>query len=85
MQHVKEWPHMRDTDNLSRLDLILSKYEQDIENVMYKAPVGFGKHAVITFDIIVEDPDKEKQGMTPRLNFHKGDFFRLNELLSNVN
>ena len=76
---------MRDTENPSRLDLIFSKYEQDIENVMYKAPVGFSKHAVITFDIIVEDPNKEKQGMAPGLIFHKGDYVRLNELLSNVN
>ena len=49
VQHVKEWTHMRDTENLSRLDLIFSKYEQDIENVMYKAPVGFSKHAVICY------------------------------------
>ena len=40
---------------------------------------------MITFDIIAEDPNKEKQGLAPRLNFNKGDYVRLNELLSNVN
>ena len=83
-QHIKEWTHLRDTDNPSRLDLVFSKHDQDIVDVEYSAPIGLSKHAVIKFNVLIENPDKDRAGVTPRLNFHKGDYVKLKELLSNV-
>ena len=32
-QNVQEWTHLRDTDNPSRLDLIFTKSENEIDNI----------------------------------------------------
>ena len=75
---------MRDTDNPSRLDLVFSKEENEINNIRYEAPVGLSKHAILIFNLYVEDVEKLSGGV-PRYNFHKGDYVKFNELLSGVN
>ena len=52
-QHVDSWTHNRGAENPSRLDLIFTKNELDIENLNYLSPLGNSHHSVLSFELIV--------------------------------
>lgn len=83
-QHVNEWTHMRDTDNPSRLDLIFSKKECEVEDIRYAAPLGLSKHAVVTFSFIAESNARQQEDQTVKLNYHKADLRKMRHLLGEV-
>lgn len=83
-QHVNEWTHMRDTDNPSRLDLIFTKKECEIEDIKYAAPLGLSKHAVMTFTFIAETTARQQEDKIVKLNYHKADLRKMRQLLREV-
>lgn len=61
-QTVGEWTHLRETDQLSRLDLVFTKTPTEIEEIKYLPPLGLSKHAVLCFNLLAVKT-KGKRGL----------------------
>ena len=72
-QNVYEWTHLRETDQPSRLDLVFTRNENEIENMKFLSPLGKSKHSVLSFDIITCSDIIETQARVPKRNFFKSD------------
>ena len=84
-QHVDNWTHNRGMENPSRLDLILSKNEFDVENLNYISPIGNSHHAVLAFDLVVECNVVELVDESLRYSHHKGDYVKASSLFNSTN
>ena len=66
-QHVEEFTRKRGADQPSRLDLIFSKNEFEVESIRYDPPIGSSDHSVLNFtftlegSISVDDPDQYRR------------------------
>ncbi|XP_076038458.1 uncharacterized protein LOC143023740 [Oratosquilla oratoria] len=83
-QHVDDWTHLRDTDNPSRLDLIFTKKECEVEDLEYLAPLGLSKHAVLSFKFISETNALLEEDRTMKLNYHKADKMKMKHLFGEI-
>ena len=53
-QHVEEFTRKRGADQPSRLDLIFSKNEFEVESIRYDPPIGSSDHSVLNFTFTLE-------------------------------
>ena len=84
-QNATEWTHLREDNNPSRLDLVLTRTDSEVEDIRYLAPLGLSKHAVICFTLTADSRPKEHQRLSPKLNYHKADKVKMRELFGQVN
>ena len=75
-QHVDEWTHNRGMENPSRLDLILTKNDLEVENLRYLAPLGSSHHSVLSFELIIEGTVVEMVDESFRYSHYKGDYVK---------
>jgi len=75
-QHVDECTHNRGLENPSRLDLILTKNDLEVENLRYLAPLGNSHHSVLSFELIIEGTVVEVVDESLRYSHHKGDYVK---------
>ena len=84
-QHVKEATRARGSNNPSRLDLVFTRKEEEIENITLESPLGKGDHVVVICDVWLRY-GRENEAMATtvtKLNFKKADvktmkkFFRI--------
>ena len=83
-QHVEEWTHNRGQENPSRLDLIFSKSDLDVENLRYIAPLGNSHHSVLIFELIIEGNVVEVVDESLRYSHHKGDYVKADGLFDEM-
>ena len=83
-QNVEEWTHLRDTDHPSRLDLVFTKTASEIDDVIYLAPLGLSKHAVLCFSLTVESKPEVQEDSSWKLNFHKADNAKMRDLFRRI-
>ena len=79
VQHVLKATRYRQGVRPSTLDVVLSNEEGLVQNLTYLPPVGNSDHVVLRFDIVCYARIAESS--RTRLNYNRGDFRRLNELL----
>ena len=84
-QHVDSWTHNRGAENPSRLDLIFTKNELDIENLNYLSPLGNSHHSVLNFELIVEGNVVDVVDESLRYSHHKGDYVKASSLFNSTN
>ena len=77
IQNVGEWTHLRETDNLSTLDLIFVKTDCEVEDIRYLAPLGFSKHAVMCFTLAADFKSTVEEKDSSKLNYHKADLIKI--------
>ena len=70
-------------DQQSTLDLIFTKEEDDIKNIEVVQPLGKSDHGIVVCDFICKW--KANTVFRPRRLYHKGDYEKMNELISEVN
>ena len=75
-QHVDEWTHNRGLENPSRLDLIFTKNDLDVENLKYLTPLGNSHHSVLSFELVIEGSVVEVVDESLRYSHHKGDYVK---------
>ena len=73
-QHVEQWTHNRGLENPSKLDLIFTNNDLDVENIKYSSPLGNSHHAVLMFDLLIEGSITEVVDESQRYCHHKGDY-----------
>ncbi|KAK3871968.1 hypothetical protein Pcinc_022917 [Petrolisthes cinctipes] len=83
-QNITDWTHLRDDDNPSRLDLVFTRTNSEVDNIRYLAPLGRSKHAVICFTLTVDSRPKEYTSTSSKLNYHKADFDKMRDLFCQV-
>ena len=79
-QHVDEWTHNRGMENPSRLDLILTKNDLEVENLRYLAPIGSSHHSVLLFELVVEGSVVEMVDESLRYSHYKGDYVKADSM-----
>ena len=79
-QHVDQWTHNRELENPSKLDLIITKNNLDIENLLYLAPLGNSHHSVLVFELLLEGSVIEVVDESVRYCHHKGDYGKANDM-----
>ena len=82
-QHVKQATRMRDNQQDSILDLILTNEENMIDNVKYLPPLGKSDHVTIQFSFITYI--NIFRSRTEKLNFFKGDYEKIRTNLKDIN
>ena len=89
IQHVNECTRARGTDKPSLIDLIITDNTQSItDSIEYQAPLGYGDHAVLIWNYLVSVEEKDEELDNPntaKWNVEKGDYIKLNSLLSEIN
>ena len=80
-QHVKEDTWFRNEQS-SLLDLVFTKEENDVRNIVHLPPLGKSDHEMVTGDFVTEWRSKIVQ--KPRRMYHKGNFNKINEELALV-
>ena len=73
-QHIKELTRFRGKDEPSRVDLLFTKDEESIEDVIYQSPLGKSDHKVLVFTItatITRNVKVEKKRMYKKANMQK--------------
>lgn len=84
-QHIGEVTHNIDYDNPSRLDLVFTRNEHDVENITLFPPLGKSHHATVLFDFKMDgDPKQEEEEETYKFSFHKGNYTEIRRLLSEI-
>ena len=81
-QHVDEWTHNRGMENPSRLDLIFTKNELDIENLQYIKPIGKSHHSVLSFELVIEGNVVEVVDDSYRYSHQNGDYVKADGFFS---
>ena len=84
-QHVDDWTHNRGAENPSRLDLIFSNNEHDVENLQYGAPLGNSHHSVLICNLVVEGNAVDIVDESMRYSHHKGDYIKASSLFNSTN
>ena len=79
VQHVTKATRYREGVTPSTLDVILSNEEGLVQNLVYLPPIGNCDHVVLQFDLTCYAQIVEYNGV--RLNFNKGNYQLLNELI----
>ena len=82
-QHVTEFTRKRGSDEPSTLDLIFSKNEFEIDEIVYKVPIGKSDHQVLVFDFSLEGTCEFEEHTPPRKNYFKGKYKEINKILAN--
>ena len=85
-QHVIEATRARGSDTPSILDLIITQSKLDVENMLYRPPLGKSDHCVLSMDFVIEDdiPEGSNPGKERRLNYQKGNYERLSHYFGNI-
>ena len=81
-QHIKEATRARGSDNPSRLDLVFTRKEEEIENITLESPLGKGDHVVVICDVWLRY-GRESEAMTStvkKLNFKRADMKSMKRL-----
>ena len=73
-QHVDDVTRQRGADSPSRLDLVFSKNQLEIEYIDYQAHIGRSDHCVLVFDFALEGKLPNEDRQVPKLNVYKGKF-----------
>ena len=68
--------HNRGLENPSKLDLIFTKNDLDIENLQYLAPLEYSHHSVLIFELLLEGSVVEVVDESLRYSHHKGDYVK---------
>lgn len=72
-QHVKEATRARGGDNPSRLDLVFTRKEEEIENITFESPLGKGDHVVVICDVwLTYGRERESGNGSYKIKFQKG-------------
>jgi hypothetical protein len=77
-QHVNEPTWARGGDNPSKLDLVISADEQDINDLEINSPLGASDHAMMTWDYVLGIEHKEDR--SNKRNYNRMDVPKLQEL-----
>ena len=83
VQHVMNAIRFRQGVSPSTLDVILSNAIGLIQNLVYLPPIGNSDHVVLQFDISCYVHSTASSRV--RLNYNKGNFHRLNEMIGDAN
>ena len=84
-QHVTFPTRYREPCIPSRLDLVFTKEEGMIDEVIANDPLGKSDHLVLTWELQVRNLEKsEKEGSSCRRNFRKGDYASMRASLQSV-
>ena len=81
-QHVKQATRMRDHQQESTLDLILTNEENMTDRIKYLPPLGKSDHVIIQFSLISYISSFRSQ--TEKLNFLKGDYEKIKSNLKDI-
>ena len=81
IQHVMDPTHYRADQTPHVLDLVFSNGEEMIEEINHSAPLGKSHHHVLSFNFKAYC---ESTRTTSRLNFSRGDYDRLRQLIAEV-
>ena len=81
-QHVKQATRMRDNQQESTLDLILTNEENMIDRIKYLFPLGKSDHVIIQFSLISYISRFRLQ--TEKLNFFMGDYEKIRSNLKDI-
>lgn len=84
VQNVSEWTHMRNSESASRLDLVFSKTDGEVEDLTYLAPLGKSKHAVLCCNVAVDRIPEEQECKLSKLNYHKADLNKMKTLFKDA-
>ena len=86
VQHVEEKTHNIDLANPTRLDLVFSRNDNDVENLNLLAPIGKSHHATISFECVLESEVLEADtDERYKYSFHKGDYDMIRRCLNEIN
>ena len=77
-QHVDEFTRQRGSDTPSMLDLIFSKNNLEIENILYRAPLGLGDHSVLVFDFILEGNIEIEEVALKKKKYFQTNYLQMN-------
>ena len=81
-QHIKETTRARGNNNPSRLDLIFTRKEEEMENLTLECPLGKGDHVVVVCDVWLRY-GRENEDMpttVTKLNFKRADLKTMKRL-----
>ena len=81
-QHVKEDTRFRNLQS-SSLDLIFTKEERDVKNIVVGNPLGGSDHGIVTADYVSEWKSRVVQ--KPRRMYAKGNYVKIIEELDQIN
>ena len=76
-QHVTEETRRRGNQIPSKLDLILTKTELEIEGLQHSTPLGASDHDILTFEFITEHQEKNFIIARIKHNYWKGKYTEL--------
>ncbi|MPC94151.1 hypothetical protein E2C01_089305 [Portunus trituberculatus] len=81
-QHIREPMRVRGEDNPSRLDLVFTRKEEEIDNITMESPLGKGDHVVIACDVWLKyRRESGSQSATIiRYNFKRADVENMRKL-----
>ena len=81
-QHIKEATRARGSDNPSRLDLVFTRKEEEIENITLESPLGKGDHVVLICDVWLKYGRNNESMATAvtKLNFKRADIKTMKRL-----
>ena len=81
-QHIKETTRVRGDDNPSRLDLVFTRKEEEIGNIMLESPLGKGDHVVLDCEVWLRyglESETQRAAIT-KFNFNKADLENMKKL-----
>ena len=81
-QNVFEWTHLRDTENLSRLDLVFTKKDCEVDSMKCLPPLGLSKQCILSFEFMSESRAELHFDNFKRRNFFKTDLDKLFKFIS---
>ena len=81
-QHVKEDTRFRNIQ-ASSLDLIFTKEERDVKNIVVDEPLGGSDHGIVWADYVSEW--RSRVVHKPRRMYSKGNYVKINEELDQIN
>ena len=88
-QNITEFTRKRGNDTPSTLDLVFTKTQFEIENIIYNSPLGNSDHATINFEFLIDteqNQDLEDQlNHSNDLNYYKGDYDAISNAINQIN
>ena len=74
-QHLKDATRVRGSNNPSRLDLVFTRREEELENVTLECPLGKGDHVVVSCDVWLKygRQSEDMETTFTKLDFKKAD------------
>lgn len=83
-QNVTDPTRYREGHRPSRLDLVFTDDENNIDEIVNNQPLGKSDHTVLTWTYQLKSADVSEKGYDEKLNFHKGNYESMNLNLSDV-